>query len=115
VRRETANLITRYSFERGSLRGLSLGVSARYALGKLRADSPGNVVAGRQLYPAEHSKDLVLVNPFASYRRKAFDRNWTLQVNVNNAFDSRSNQGNSWTWPRFTEPRQYISSLSVEL
>jgi len=115
VRRETASLITRYSFERGSLRGLSIGVSSRYALGKLRANSPGNVVAGRELYPAGHTKDLVLVNPFASYRRKAFGRNWTLQVNVNNAFDSRSNQGNSWTWPRFTEPRQYISSLTVEL
>jgi outer membrane receptor for ferric coprogen and ferric-rhodotorulic acid len=115
VRRETANLVTRYSFERGSLRGLSLGVSARYALGKLRADSPGNVVAGRVLYPAGSTADLVLVNPFASYRRKAFGRTWTLQLNVNNAFDSRSNQGNNPTWPRLTEPRQFISSLSVDL
>jgi len=114
VRRETANLITRYGFERGALRGLSLGASARYALGKLRADSPGNVVAGRQLYPAGQTKDLVLVNPFASYRRKAFGRNWTLQLNINNLFDSRSDQGNSWTWPRYLEPRQFSWTASLD-
>jgi outer membrane receptor protein involved in Fe transport len=115
VRRETANLVTRYSFDRGDLRGLSLGVAARYALGKLRADSPGNVVAGQVLYPAGGTEDLVLVNPFASYRRKAFGRHWTLQLNVNNAFNSRSDQGNNATWPRLTDPRQFISSLTVEL
>ncbi|PAW80529.1 MAG: hypothetical protein B9S27_05960 [Opitutia bacterium Tous-C8FEB] len=115
VRRETANLVTRYSFDRGDLRGLSVGVAARYALGKVRANSPGNVVAGRVLYPAGETEDLVLVNPFASYRRKAFGRHWTLQLNVNNAFDSRSNQGNNATWPRLTDPRQFISSLTVEL
>jgi len=115
VRRETANLVTRYSFDRGDLRGLSLGVAARYALGKLRANSPGNVVAGQVLYPAGGTEDLVLVNPFASYRRKAFGRHWTLQLNVNNAFNSRSDQGNNATWPRLTDPRQFISSLTVEL
>lgn len=44
VRRETANIVTRYSFERGRLRGL--------ALGKQRPDTAGNTVAGRVLYPA---------------------------------------------------------------
>jgi len=114
VRRETASLVTRYSFDRGELKGLALGVSTRYALGKLRVNNPGNTVAGRILYPAGRTNDHVLVNPFASYRRKLFGRTWTLQVNVNNVFDLRSDQGNNWTWPRFTDPRQYITSLSVD-
>jgi outer membrane receptor for ferric coprogen and ferric-rhodotorulic acid len=114
VRRETASLVTRYSFDRGDLKGLALGVSARYALGKLRVNNPGNTVAGRILYPAGRTNDHVLVNPFASYRRKLLGRTWTLQVNVNNVFDLRSDQGNNWTWPRFTDPRQYITSLSVD-
>lgn len=111
VRRETANIVTRYSFDRGNLRGLALGVSARYALGKPRAAA---VVTGRTVLPATRTEDHVLVNPFASYRRKAFGRMWTLQLNVNNVFDLRSDQGNSYTWPRFTDPRQYITTVSVD-
>jgi len=115
VRRETASLVTRYSFDRGDLKGLALGVSARYALGKLRVNGPGNTVAGTILYPAGRTNDYVLINPFASYKRKLLGRTWTLQLNVNNVFDLRSDQGNSWTWPRYTDPRQYITSISVDL
>jgi len=114
VRRETASLVTRYSFDRGAFKGIALGVSARYALGKLRVNSPGNVVAGNVLYLAGRTDDYVVVNPFASLRRQLFGRTWTLQLNVNNVFDLRSDQGNNWTWPRYTDPRQYITSLSVE-
>jgi hypothetical protein len=45
---------------------LALGISARYALGRLRVNNPGNTVAGRILYPAGRTNDSVRVNPFAS-------------------------------------------------
>jgi outer membrane receptor for ferric coprogen and ferric-rhodotorulic acid len=111
VRRETANLTTRYSFTQGGLRGLSVGTSARYALGKARAGlSSGGVV----VLPPTKTDDYVLVNPFVSYRRKVLGRNWTLQLNVNNVFNLHSDQGNSYTWPRYTEPRQWITTVTVE-
>ncbi len=111
VRRETANITARYSFTEGRLKGFALGSSARYALGKARAGlSSGGVV----VLPPTKTDDYVLVNPFASYRRKLFGRNWTLQLNVNNVFDLRSDQGNSYTWPRFTEPRQYITTVTLD-
>jgi outer membrane receptor protein involved in Fe transport len=113
VRRETANIATRYSFEQGPLKGFAVGVSARYALGLLRAASPGNVVAGYELYPNGRTDDYVLVNPFFTYRRKLAKLAWLFQLNVNNAFDLRSNHGNSWTWPRYLEPRQFIYTATV--
>ena len=113
VRRETANLVSRYSFEQGRLKGITVGASARYTLGKLRTDSPGNVVAGRTLYPAGRTADTVLVNPFVSYRTKLLRRTWTVQLNVNNLFDLRSDQGNQFTWPRSTEPRQYVTTVTL--
>ena len=114
VRRETANLATRYSFERGPLKGLSLGVSGRYALGLLRASSPGNTVAGVELYPTGRTDNSMLVNPFVIYRRKIAQLDWIFQLNVNNAPGLRSNQGNSWTWPRYLEPRQFSYSTTVQ-
>jgi outer membrane receptor protein involved in Fe transport len=65
--------------------------------------------------PAMRTDDYVLVNPFASYRRKLLNRNWTLQLNVNNVLGLNSDQGNSYTWPRKTEPRQFITTLTVDL
>jgi outer membrane receptor for ferric coprogen and ferric-rhodotorulic acid len=114
VRRETANVATRYSLDRGPLKGLAVGLSARYTLGKLRANNPGNTVGGYVLYPAGKTNDHILYNPFVTYRRKAFGRAWILQLNVNNLLNTRSNQGNSWTWPRLTEPRQYIYTATME-
>ncbi len=112
IRRETANITTRYSFTEGRLRGLAIGTSARYAKGKPRAAlSSGGVV----VLPATRTDDYVLVNPFASYRRKLLNRNWTLQLNVNNVLGLNSDQGNSYTWPRKTEPRQFITTLTVDL
>jgi outer membrane receptor for ferric coprogen and ferric-rhodotorulic acid len=111
VRRETANLATRYSFTEGKFVGLAAGVSARYALGRARAAlSSGGVV----VLPATKTDDYVLVNPFVSYRRKVGTLNCTLQLNVNNVLGVHSDQGNSYTWPRYTEPRQYVTTATVE-
>lgn len=83
----------------------------RYALGKARAalSSGGQVVL-----PARKTGNYVLVNPFVSYRRKLLGRNWTAQLNVNNVFNLHSDQGNSYTWPRYTEPRQYITTVTMD-
>ncbi len=112
TRRETANLTTRYSFTEGRLKGFAVGASTRYALGKPRAAlSSGGVV----VLPATKTSSYILVNPFASYRRKIFNRSVTAQFNVNNVLGLNSDQGNSYTWPRKTEPRQYITTVTVEL
>lgn len=110
VRRETANLTTRYSFTDGRLKGLAIGTSARYAMGKPRAAlSSGGVV----VLPATRTSSYILVNPFASYRRKLFGYPWTAQLNVNNVLGLNSDQGNSYTWPRKTEPRQYVTTVTT--
>ncbi|MBL9185950.1 MAG: hypothetical protein JNK23_00585 [Opitutaceae bacterium] len=111
VRRETANITTRYSFTEGRLRGFAIGTSARYALGRPRnALSSGGVV----VLPATKTDSYILVNPFASYRRKFFGHNVTAQLNVNNVLGLNSDQGNSYTWPRKTEPRNYVTTVTVE-
>ncbi len=112
VRRETANLTTRYSFTQGKLKGFAIGTSARYAMGKPRAaQSSGGVV----VLPATKTSSTILVNPFVSYRRKFFNRNVTAQLNVNNVLGLNSDQGNSYTWPRKTEPRQYVTTVTIDL
>ncbi|WP_414662191.1 TonB-dependent siderophore receptor [Horticoccus sp. 23ND18S-11] len=111
VRRETANITTRYSFTEGRLRGFAIGASARYALGRPRAAlSSGGVV----VLPATTTDSYFLVNPFTSYRRKIYGHAVTLQLNVNNVLGLNSDQGNSYTWPRKTEPRQYVTTATVE-
>jgi len=111
VRRQSANLATRYSFTEGKLKGFAAGVSARYVLGKARAAlSSGGVV----VLPATRTDDYVLVNPFVSYRRRIGKFNTTLQLNVNNVTGVHSDQGNSHTWPRYTEPRQYVTTITTE-
>lgn len=110
TRRVTANLATRYTFSAGRLEGLAVGASARFVMGRARnALSSGGVV----VLPATRTDDYVLVNPFASYRRTLFGLNVSVQLNVNNVFGVHSDQGNSYTWPRFTEPRRYITSATV--
>jgi hypothetical protein len=79
-------------------------------MGRARnALSSGGVV----VLPATRTDDYVLVNPFASYRCTLFGLNVSVQLNVNNVLGVHSDQGNSHTWPRFTEPRRYITSATV--
>lgn len=111
VRRETASLVTRYSVNEGTFRGLAIGTSVRYTLGRLRAAATS---AGVEVQPAIRTDDTVLVNPFASYRRKILGRATTFQLNVNNALGLHSEQGNNWGWPRYTDPRTWITSVTVE-
>ncbi|MEY2879017.1 MAG: hypothetical protein RLZZ15_1397 [Verrucomicrobiota bacterium] len=112
VRRETANITTRYSFTEGKLRGAAIGTSARYAMGRPRAALSSG---GRVVLPATKTSSYILVNPFVSYRTKFYKHNVTAQLNVNNVLGLNSDQGNSYTWPRKTEPRQYVTTVTLDL
>lgn len=79
-------------------------------MGKPRAaQSSGGVV----VLPATRTSSYLLVNPFASYRTKLGRYSTTFQLNVNNVLGLNSDQGNSYTWPRKTEPRQYVTTMTV--
>lgn len=110
TRRATASLTTRYSFAEGRLKGFTAGVAARYARGRDRA---GVTISGVQVLPPTTTDDYILTNPFFSYRRKFGRFNWTLQLNINNVFDVQTDVGNGYTWTRYTEPRQYITTATV--
>jgi outer membrane receptor protein involved in Fe transport len=110
TRRANASLTTRYSITEGALRGFSAGVSARYARGKPRAIL---AIAGVTVLPETTTDDYILTNPFLAYRRKLGRQQLTAQLNVNNVFNVKSDQGNSWRWARYTEPRQYVTTVTV--
>jgi outer membrane receptor protein involved in Fe transport len=110
AKRATASLTTRYTFTEGRLKGFAAGVAARYTKGKPWVNL---VVAGTEVLPAIETDDYILTNPFFSYRRKFGRTSWTFQVNINNVFDVHSNQGNSYRWPRYTEPRQFVYTTTV--
>jgi outer membrane receptor for ferric coprogen and ferric-rhodotorulic acid len=111
IRRETAALTSRYSFTEGKFKGLAVGASFRYALGKIRSSV---IVNGVTVLPKIRTESYVLMNPFISYRMKLFNHNFTAQLNVNNFFDNDSDQGNSYTWQRRVEPRSYVTSVTME-
>jgi outer membrane receptor for ferric coprogen and ferric-rhodotorulic acid len=106
-----ASLVTRYTFTEDRLKGISVGVAARYLKGKPWAR---RVVANIEVLPARDTDDYILTNPFLFYTRKIGKLNWRFQLNVNNVFDVRSNQGNGYTWPRYTEPRQFVYTTTVQ-
>ena len=59
------------------------------------------------------TEDTLTVNPFVSYQRKIGRITWVAQVNVNNVFEKITDQGAQYRYPRFTEPRQFIYTLSA--
>jgi outer membrane receptor protein involved in Fe transport len=110
IKRWVGNLVTRYTITEGGLRGLALGTSVRYYDGKPRVAA---VVDGVQILPDTITEDTLTVNPFVSYQRKIGRITWVAQVNVNNVFDKITDQGAQYRYPRFTEPRQFIYTLSA--
>jgi hypothetical protein len=103
-------VVTRYTIREGRFKGFAAGVAARYQKGKPWVNL---VIANVEVLPARNTDDYILTNPFFSYRRKFGRTDWSFQVNINNVFDVRSNQGNSYRWPRFTEPRQFVYTATV--
>ncbi len=110
TKRATASLTTRYSFTEGRLRGTTTGLAARWARGR---DRGGVTISGVEVLPQITTEDYLLVNPFVAYRRKIGRLNYTLQLNVNNVFDEKVDIGNGYGWARYTEPRQYVTTLTV--
>jgi outer membrane receptor for ferric coprogen and ferric-rhodotorulic acid len=110
TKRATASLTTRYTFTEGLLKGVNAGVAARWTRGRARA---GVTISGVEVLPATTTEDYMLVNPFVSYRRKVGRYNVTAQLNVNNVFGVKVDVGNGYTWTRYTEPRQYVTTLTV--
>jgi outer membrane receptor protein involved in Fe transport len=109
--RWVGSAVTRYSFTQGALKGLAVGGSVRYYDGKPRVAA---VVGGVPVLPDTFTDHLWTVNPFASYRRKIGRLTWTAQVNVNNLFDTITDQGAQYRYPRYTEPRQIIYTLTAQ-
>ena len=105
VPRHTMNFTARYSVLTGTLKGLSLGLAARYQQGKPIA---GISVAGVVVIPPKFTDDMYVFSPFASYRRKFGRVTWTGQVNVMNVFDRVSYQGLNYRNNRLTDPRQIV-------
>jgi outer membrane receptor protein involved in Fe transport len=110
TKRWVGNVVTRYSFTEGTLRGLALGSSVRYFDGKPRAAA---VVGGVTVLPETFTEHQWTVNPFVSYSREVARIRWTVQVNVNNAFERVTDQGTQYRYPRYTEPRRIISTLTA--
>ena len=110
AQRATGSVTTRYSFNEGRLKGFTAGIAARYTRGRERT---GVTISGVEILPPVRSENYILTNPFVSYRRKFGRFNWTLQLNVNNVFDEKVDVGNGYTWTRYTEPRQYVTTATV--
>ena len=90
--------------------GLRRSPGARGVHGDRAGLSSGGVV----VLPPTTTDDYFLVNPFASYRRKVRGHHLTLQLNVNNVLGLHSDQGNSYTWPRYTDPRQFVWTATLD-
>ena len=108
--RKSINLTSRYSLTEGKLRGLSVGGSIRHYYSKDRAAVN---VGGRDVLPFTKTKALTVYSPFVSYRKKMRQYSWTAQLNVNNILDRVSDQGNSYRYTRWTDPRQIITTVTV--
>jgi outer membrane receptor for monomeric catechols len=104
-------VVTRYSFTEGTLKGLALGGSLRYRDGKPRA---GAVVGGVMVLPETFTEHQWTVGPFVSYRRTVARVTWTMQVNVKNLFNDVTDQGTQYRYPRYTEPRQIVTTLTAQ-
>ena len=70
-------------------------------------------VAGREVLPFTKTEAVTLYNPFVSYRQRLRQFSWTAQLNVNNILNRVSDQGNSWRYTRWTDPRQIITTVTV--
>ena len=110
IPRRTGTFVTRYSFTETALKGLSLGTAMRYYDGKPRVAA---VVDNVAVLPDTITKPQLTVSPFVSYRRKIGRITWVGQVNVNNLFNRITDQGAQYRYPRYTEPRQYVYTLTA--
>jgi outer membrane receptor for ferric coprogen and ferric-rhodotorulic acid len=110
AKRITASLVTRYSFVRGPAKGLAVGLAARFVSG--RPWTPV-IVGGTEVLPATTTEDYLITSPFFTYRRRFGRLAWSLQVNVDNVFNVRTNQAGSYRWPRYIDPRKFTYTTTI--
>jgi outer membrane receptor for ferric coprogen and ferric-rhodotorulic acid len=108
--RKNTSLTSRYTFTQGALRGVAIGGSVRSIFGKPWA---AIAVGGQTVLPAKDTEDYYVISPFASYRRKFGKTTWTAQINVNNLFDKVTDQGSAYRYTRWSDPRQIITTVTV--
>ncbi len=108
------NIVSRYGFSQGFLKGFALGGGANWRLRTYRGSvnlTGAATAASTSLYSPAYT----LYNAFFSYNRKVFNRNTTFQLNIDNLFDKdyyRSAAIGSASWG---EPRSFRLSVSSDL
>lgn len=108
------NLVSRYGFSQGFLKGFALGAGANWRLRTYRGAvnlSGATNAASTNLYSPAYT----LYNAFFSYNQKVFNRNTTFQLNVDNLFDKeyyRSAAVGSASWG---DPRSFRLTVSTDL
>lgn len=107
------NLVSRYGFTQGALKGFAIGGGANWRLRTYRGTA---ALASTAATPTNlYSPAYTLYNAFFSYNRKIFNRNTTFQLNVDNLFDKdyyRSAAIGSASWG---DPRSFRLSVSSDL
>ena len=112
-RQYRGSFVTRYDFREGRLRGFSAGGSIRWAHGRVR-DPGGLFISGQLVVPERLNADEFVVSPFFKYSAKFGKVRWTGQLNVDNAFNNVTNQGRIARYPRYTDPRLFTLTNTVQ-
>jgi outer membrane receptor for monomeric catechols len=108
------NLVSRYAFSQGTLKGFAIGGGANWRLRTYRGAVNLTGAAGAastNLYSPAYT----LYNAFFSYNRKVLNRNTTFQLNIDNLFDKdyyRSAAIGSASWG---DPRSFRLTVSTDL
>ena len=107
------SLVTRYTFREGRLKGLGIGLSARWRKGNF-INQNGFYIADELVFEEILAEDDYTINPFIKYTRKFGKVSWTGQLNIDNLFDRVTNQGRVARYTRLTNPRviSFTNTLS---
>ncbi len=108
------NIVSRYGFSQGMLKGFAIGGGANWRLRTYRGAvnlSGATGAASTNLYSPAYT----LYNAFFSYNQKVLNRNTTFQLNIDNLFDKeyyRSAAAGSASWG---DPRSFRLTVSTDL
>ena len=111
IKRWVGNFVTRYSITEGALRGVALGTSVRYYDGKPPRGGGGRRRADFARHHHGRHADRESLHQLPPENRPhhvagADERN--------NVFNKITDQGAQYRYPRYTEPRQFIYTLSAQ-
>jgi outer membrane receptor protein involved in Fe transport len=107
-----SNLVTRYGFEDGLLKGFNIGGGLQYRGQGFR----GNFDLDRDGIAEElWSPEYVVWNLSVGYRMKVFSRPMSLSLNVNNIFDKVSYRSTSVSSGSWSQRRTFTLALRTQL